>query len=245
VSARPTPPSPASRPTRSFWALAIAIVVLGIAVVGVFAFWALSSSGDPGIADTLTYEFDPAEDAAASADPAMAAAILESRLDGTGAIVRVDGDRVVIDIPVGVADKRDAIKALAEPVGRVALVPLGATAATEGDVLDARQFPELLGGDRISAAPGDAENGNTLLLTLDPSVADDFAEYTREHIGDYFAITMDDTVLSAPVIQDAIPNGEILIQTNSPGGFDPAELDRLVRIANGGPLPAALREVSD
>lgn len=244
MTAGPTPPSPTSRPTRSFWALAIAIVVLGIAVVGVFAFWAVSSSADPGIADTLSYEFDPADDASASADPAEAAAVLESRLAGTGAIVRLDGGRVAIDIPVGVAANRDAIKALAKPIGRVALVPLGTEAVEDGQDIDPALFPELVGGDVISAAPSASQvAGRTLLLTLDPSAALLFADFTRQHVGEYVALTLDHRVLSAPVIMDVIPNGEVEVQTGSPDGFDAAELDRLVRIINGGPLPAALREV--
>ena len=79
-----------------------------------------------------------------------------------------------------------------------------------------------------------------LLLRIDPSAAELFAAYTQEHVGEYLAITHDGTVVSAPLIQEAILNGEILIQTD--GGLASDELDGLVRIINGGPLPAALRE---
>jgi preprotein translocase subunit SecD len=237
------PPS-IGRPTRTFWALAVAIAVLGLAVVGVFAFWALSSNGDPGIADTLLFEFDPADDAAAPADPAAAAAVLQARLDGTGAVVRVDGARIAVDIPVAIAANRDAIKSLAEPVGRVALVPLGGHAATEGEAIAPDEFPELIGGELISAAPSTSQvAGMTLLLTLDPSAAPLFADFTRKHVGEYVALTLDNRVLSAPVIMDPIPGGEVEIQTGSRDGFGASDLDRLVRIINAGSLPAALREV--
>ena len=38
-----------------------------------------------------------------------------------------------------------------------------------------------------------------------------FADYTRDHIGEYFAITLDNAVVSAPVINDSIPNGNVQI----------------------------------
>jgi len=69
--------------------------------------------------------------------------------------------------------------------------------------------------------------------------------YTGKHIGEYLALTLDGKVLSAPVIQAAIPGGRVEIMTGSAGGFEAAELDRLVRIINGGPLPFALREMTD
>ena len=52
---------------------------------------------------------------------------------------------------------------------------------------------------------------------LKPEGARLFGDYTANHIGSYFAITLDGMVLSAPVIQNAIPNGNVEIPGPAPG----------------------------
>ena len=46
-----------------------------------------------------------------------------------------------------------------------------------------------------------------ILFTLQPSGTKIFAEYTASHVGDILAIVLDKRVISAPVIQSAIPDG--------------------------------------
>jgi protein-export membrane protein SecD len=68
-----------------------------------------------------------------------------------------------------------------------------------------------------------------------------FAQYTRDHIGEQFAIVLDGTVISAPVIQGVIPGGEGQIA----GGFSTiAEVNELVTVLRYGALPNAIEEVS-
>ena len=64
-----------------------------------------------------------------------------------------------------------------------------------------------------------------------------FGEYTAAHVGDYFAITIDGSVLSAPVIQNGIPNGEVQITGGGQDGFSAETVSSLVTILRSGPLP--------
>lgn len=63
-----------------------------------------------------------------------------------------------------------------------------------------------------------------------------FAKITREHKGEILAIILDGRLLSAPVIQDEITNGEAQIT----GTFSPEEAKLLVRNLNYGALPVPI-----
>ena len=63
-----------------------------------------------------------------------------------------------------------------------------------------------------------------------------FGQYTTEHIGEPFAIVLDEQVISAPVIQSAITGGSGIIT----GNFDVLESTRLATLLRAGSLPASL-----
>jgi preprotein translocase subunit SecD len=61
-----------------------------------------------------------------------------------------------------------------------------------------------------------------------------FARLTRENVGRALAIVLDDTIFSAPVIQEPIPGGEARIT----GSFTPEEAHDLAIVLREGALPA-------
>jgi SecD/SecF fusion protein len=68
--------------------------------------------------------------------------------------------------------------------------------------------------------------------------ASQFAEFTRNHVGDILAIVLDETVISAPNIESEIPNGQGQIS----GGFkDMSEARLLAQLMNAGSLPVPLK----
>ena len=71
-----------------------------------------------------------------------------------------------------------------------------------------------------------------------------FADYTANHIGSDFAITMDGDVLSAPIIQNAIPNGDIQISGGGLDGLDATHAHGLVALIRSGELPVPLELTS-
>jgi preprotein translocase subunit SecD len=179
--------------------------------------------------------------------------IIERRVNTTGVsepVVVVQGDdRVVIELP-GITDV-ESVRRLVGQTGKLDFVPLGTTQATDGQVLDLKQYPPLFSGDQLdSAAVGrDPQSGGltvTFVLKNDgpQSGGQLFAKYTAENIGNYFAIVLDGTVISAPVIRGAIPNGQVEISAGNLGGFPAKEANSLVTVLKFGSLPFPIKELS-
>ncbi len=67
-----------------------------------------------------------------------------------------------------------------------------------------------------------------------------FADFTRTHVNDYLAIVLDDKIISAPTIRNAILDGKAIIE----GGFkDIEEATRLANLLRAGALPVPLEIV--
>jgi preprotein translocase subunit SecD len=179
--------------------------------------------------------------------------IIERRVNTTGVsepVVVVQGsDRVVIELP-GVSDV-DSVRQLVGQTGQLDFVPLGTQQnIAAGQELPRDQYPPLFSGDQItSAAVGQDNNGR---LAVNFQLKNDgaqsggqlFATYTSEHVGEFFAITLDETVISAPQIQGPIPNGQGQITGGGLGGFPAKEANDLVTILKFGSLPFPIQELS-
>lgn len=179
--------------------------------------------------------------------------IIERRVNTTGVsepvVVTQGTDRVVIELP-GVSDV-DSVRKLVGQTGRLDFVPLGTTKATEGQILDLTVNPPLFSGDQVSSAAvgTDQRSGgltvNFVLKDAGPeSGAQLFSAYTSSHLQQYFAIVLDATVISAPIIQGAIPNGQVQISAGDMGGFPAKEANDLVTILKFGSLPFPIEELS-
>jgi preprotein translocase subunit SecD len=182
--------------------------------------------------------------------------IIENRVNATGLaepIVQTQGaDRINVEIP-GTSD-RDQVRALVGNTGKLEFIPLppeeygtqttpGTKTAVAGLPLEPK--PEVLfTGEEIAAArPAfDTTQGNRLAVGFDlkPEGSRKFAQYTSQHIDEFFAIVLDDLVVSAPFIQGAITTGTGQIS----GDFTVEEQNRLVTTLRFGALPLQLREVS-
>ncbi len=67
-----------------------------------------------------------------------------------------------------------------------------------------------------------------------------FADFTRRHVNDYLAIVLDNKIISAPTIRNAILDGKAIIE----GGFqDVQEATRLAELLKAGALPVPLEIV--
>jgi preprotein translocase subunit SecD len=174
--------------------------------------------------------------------------IVERRVNTTGVsepLVTTQGsDRVVVELP-GVTDP-EAVRKLVGQTGQLDFVPLGSTTATEGQVLDLKQYPPLFGGDQVSSATvGTDQNGRPAVdFVLKGDGSQKFSDYTAGHVGSYFAITLDGSVVSAPVIQNAIPNGNVQITGGGLAGFNAADATNLVTILKYGSLPFPITALS-
>jgi preprotein translocase subunit SecD len=174
--------------------------------------------------------------------------IVERRVNTTGVsepLVTTQGsDRVVVELP-GVTDP-EAVRKLVGQTGQLDFVPLGSTQVTEGQVLDLKQYPPLFGGDQVaSATVGTDQNSRPAVdFVLKGDGSQKFSDYTAGHVGSYFAITLDGSVVSAPVIQNAIPNGNVQITGGGLAGFNAADATNLVTILKYGSLPFPITALS-
>jgi len=77
---------------------------------------------------------------------------------------------------------------------------------------------------------------------LKPEATRLFADYTAKNIGDSFAITVDGVVVSAPVIQSEIKNGDVQI-TQGPEASDAEDAATIVAYLNYGAQPFPIQEI--
>src|SRR5215218_2970720 len=174
--------------------------------------------------------------------------IVERRVNGSGVsepVVTTQGtDRIVVEMP-GVEDPQ-AVRSLIGQTGQLKFVPVpqGAAAPTEGTKVT---YPPLFTGVEVeSATIGADQNGRrTVDFVLKSAGAKLFADYTRAHIQEPFAITLDDVVISAPVIQNEIPNGQVQISAGGAGGFSVKDAQDLVTVLKFGSLPFPIKELSN
>ena len=183
-----------------------------------------------------------------AADMAVIKDIVERRVNQTGVsepvVVTQGSDRVVVELP-GVTDP-ESVRRLVGQTGRLDFVPLGQTQAQDGQPLDLKANPPLFSGDQVqSATVGTDRNGRPSVdFVLKSDGAQKFATYTAQNIGAYFAITLDSTVISAPVIQSSIPNGQVQITGGGLRGFGAKEAQNLVTVLKFGSLPFPIQELS-
>ncbi|HET9457205.1 MAG TPA: protein translocase subunit SecD [Candidatus Limnocylindrales bacterium] len=176
--------------------------------------------------------------------------IVERRVNASGVsepIITTQGaDRVVVELP-GVSDP-NAVRALVGQTGRLDFVPLGTVQKNEGELIDLDQFPPLFSGEELETAASGADGqtgARVVTFVLKENGARLFEEYTRANIGNYFAIVLDERVISAPRIENAIPGGRVQISSGTIGGFPLKEAQELTTVLQFGSLPFPIVELSN
>jgi preprotein translocase subunit SecD len=187
--------------------------------------------------------------------------IIERRVNTTGVaepVILTQGtDRVIVELP-GATD-RQAIEKLVGQTGQLLFIPLDpakyGTASTTGSptgVTQGQPLPSdpslvaLFAGSQLtSASPSTDSNGQpAVAFELDSDAAKKFAAYTSKSVGDFFAIVLDGTVISAPSIRSPITSGSGIITTGT-GAQAVTEMKNLVTVLQYGSLPFPIQAVQD
>ncbi|HSW42412.1 MAG TPA: protein translocase subunit SecD, partial [Patescibacteria group bacterium] len=181
--------------------------------------------------------------------------IVENRVNAQGVaepVVLTQGtDRIVVELP-GIADP-DPIRQLLGQTGRLDFVPLpperygtgsapGPNQAVAGRPLPTEEVV-LFSGDQVDQAfaTQDEMGLRAVGFRLRSDGARLFGDYTTANVNTFFAIVLDGTVVSAPVIQSAITGGEGIISGGG-GGFSVTEMNSLITVLSYGSLPFPLQE---
>lgn len=182
--------------------------------------------------------------------------IIRRRVDEVGTreptIQRQGADRVLIQVPgIGSADE---LKALIGTTARLTFNPVVGRTNNPDQNPGARNVilpsldeegvyyiidptPVVSGEDLTDAQPAFGQNGEPVVtFRFNASGARRFGDYTVANVGSPFAIVLDDEVVSAPVIRDAIQTGSGQIS----GSFTVEESTNLAVLLRAGALPAEL-----
>ncbi len=213
----------------------------------------------------VEYRVKPTGDRTPSlADVEVVKGIMERRVNATGVaepvVVTSGTDRIVIEVP-GISDTT-AIRRLVGQTGQLQFVPIPTTMNPPGpqtplDVSDAPACPPagsptepcvLFGGEQLAAGSAnvgsDQQGRRTVNFVLKEDGKNLFADWTRLHTNEYFAIVLDNVVISAPVINEPIPGGSVQISGGGLGGFSRQEADELVNVLDFGSLPFPVEELA-
>jgi preprotein translocase subunit SecD len=198
---------------------------------------------------------------------AIAAAIetVRRRVDAMGTIepqiVRQGSDRILVQVP-GLQDTAQ----LKELIGKTARltfhevhptmsaedarqtrVPPGYKIYESGDAQETaellRETPVVRGDELVSAQPDFDHRTNEPIISFrfNNAGARKFGTYTRDHVGQRFAIVLDDKVISAPVIREPILGGSGQIS----GNFSVESANQLAIQLRSGALPAKLTVIEE
>lgn len=151
-------------------------------------------------------------------------------------------ERLIVELP-GVTDTEKAIALIGRtPILEFKLLQAEAGDITEGETLEVNTVYVDTGltGALLKKATlqfGGSSSGlsNEAVVVVDfnKEGSELFAQLTREHVGEPMGIFLDGTLISAPVINEEIPDGTAVIS----GNFAPDEARELVKDLNFGALP--------
>ncbi len=182
--------------------------------------------------------------------------IIRRRIDAAGtrepSIQRQGADRILIEVP-GIGSAAE-LKALIGTTAKLTFNPV------VGRTTDSKAVPGLhnlllpdanqpgtyyvidetavvTGEELTDAQPSfDQNNGAAVSFKFNVGGARKFGEYTGAHVGEPFAIVLDNKVISAPTIQSAITGGSGIIT----GHFSIEESTNLALLLRAGALPAQM-----
>jgi protein-export membrane protein SecD len=188
--------------------------------------------------------------------------IIERRVNATGVaepvVVTSGTDRIVVEVP-GLSDTA-AIRRLVGQTGQLQFVPIPTAMTppapqTPLDMTNAPPCPTtdsptapcvLFGGEELASANvgADEQGRRTVTFVLKETGKNLFASWTTQHSQEYFAIVLDNVVISAPIINEPIPGGNVQISSGSLGGFARAEAEEMVNVLRFGSLPFPVEELA-
>ncbi|MGB3556567.1 MAG: protein translocase subunit SecD, partial [Jannaschia sp.] len=182
--------------------------------------------------------------------------IIRRRVDEAGTreptIQRQGSDRILIQVP-GIGSAQE-LKELIGTTARLTFHPVVSVTSDPQSRVDADQLlvpslddpsesyilertPVVTGDDLVDSQPGFDQNGlPAVTFRFNPAGARAFGIYTAENVGAPFAIVLDEEVVTAPTIRDAITGGSGQIT----GNFDVEGANRLSILLRAGALPAEM-----
>jgi preprotein translocase subunit SecD len=160
-------------------------------------------------------------------------AAITERIDGLGltepTITQQGENRIRVSIP-DIEDQEEALSIIGKTAQLEFIDPNGEVILTGENVVESQAIYQ-------ESSTGIQEP--VVTLVFDEEGTELFAEATTEFVGDTIEIVLDDEVISSPVVNSAITDGEAVIN----GMEDLDEAGELSSLINGGALPLELEAV--
>lgn len=191
-----------------------------------------------------------------------AAKILENRSNGLGVsevVFQIAGGNYILGEFPGISDT-EQVTNIIHQTGLLEFVDAGTTFLEPDTIIETDYGQEpvetsptnqdpttpviyhtvMTGADLTSASvgvdPNDPQQTPLIQFELSANGAEIFKDYTTNNVGKYLAIVLDKRVISCPVINSPIPDGQGIIQ----GQFDRDTANNLATVLRFGSLPVAL-----
>jgi len=229
--------------------LAIAAVIV-LTLIAVWQFWPLDTQIRQGLdiqggMSVILSAVDTSETPVTDDAMDRAELIVRNRVDALGvseaSIQRQGVDAILVQLP-GISDPDEALETLGS-TGQLEFVDAASIVTTglveQGTALEPGSYEPFLTGEVITGAQASIEpNTNKFVVNVqfDKDGSGIWGEYTSTHIGKQIAIVLDGVVQSAPVVRDAILDGNTQIS----GSFTAEEAKRLTTVLETGALPVSL-----
>jgi len=184
--------------------------------------------------------------------------IVRRRIDESGTkeplIQRQGADRIVVQLP-GI-DNPEHVKELIGKTAKMSFHLLDFDSVgnhagpgaqklpmrgKEGESLIIKKRVMVSGDMLVDSQPTFDRDAPVVSFRFNSLGAKKFCDVTRDNVGKPFAIVLDDEIISAPVIRDAICGGQGIIS----GSFDVKEAADLALLLRAGALPAPLKVVEE
>ncbi len=169
--------------------------------------------------------------------------IIETRLDSKNILDRnvtidTSNGSILVEFPWAADEKDYDPSAAINELGDTAELSfwLVETDESTSDIKKVEESAILTGANVANCTAGYYEGNYFVSLEFDEEGASLFAKATEEHINEQIGIYMDDTLLSAPVVEESITDGQAQIT----GNFSADEVKELAAKINAGSLPFSL-----
>jgi hypothetical protein len=183
------------------------------------------------------------------ASTSLASEVMSARLQalGFGIFSSVSGFGIQFELPVD-GPSEESTRRVLTAAGDVSFVPLPAEDYGDGKLIAQagrplpKDEPALFGWEGIeSVQQGTDQQGQTTLnFTLRPAASRAFGDYTTAHLWGYVAIVVDGLVVSAPVINEPITDGQVQVSSGELAGNN-TFFSETIAILIGGTLPERWR----
>lgn len=200
----------------------------------------------------------PAETAVSAEELLNAKNILQNRANALGVsevVMQTAGDRRIVAEFPGVTNPEEVVSALKQ-TALLEFVDMGTTPVPEGTIIQTDFGIEnpaattdsgepiyhtvMTGAGLKTASVSRSQTGEfAISFVLNSDTTDIFAEYTTTHIRQYLAIVLDKQVISAPIIQNPITDGQGQIS----GNFTQETAQTLAVQLRSGALPIPIKVV--